>query len=195
MVSGEMCSAAPFSVGFNHQQVTVPTVEGQRREEMVRGGGKIALNTNVGIESSITYAVALGTGRTLGPWQTSVSFLSLLTRGSDQANQTWVTLQGENKKVTLCAHTLKLFHACVTRATWQRRMSFIKIQIFGNCKWNVSPAEYHKATLHNTMMDLKWESSNQPLIWPFERHTQHGASIVCFETALSSHHVSVWEAN
>lgn len=32
MVSGEMCSAAPFSVGFNHQQVTVPTVAKWRRD-------------------------------------------------------------------------------------------------------------------------------------------------------------------
>lgn len=52
-------------------------------------------------ESSITYTVALATRRPLGPGQTSVSLLSLLTGGSDQANQTWVTLQDENK----CAHT------------------------------------------------------------------------------------------
>ena len=41
--------------------------------------------------------------RTLGSGQTSVSFLSLLSGGSDQTDQTWVTLQDENK----CKHTEK----------------------------------------------------------------------------------------
>ena len=57
--------------------------------------------TKVEMESSITYTVALGTRRTLGPGQTSVSLLSLLTRGSDETNQTWVALWDKNK----CAHT------------------------------------------------------------------------------------------
>lgn len=53
----------------------------------------------MGIESSITYTVALATRRTLRPGQTSVSLLSLLARGSNQTNQTWVTLQDENKRL------------------------------------------------------------------------------------------------
>lgn len=56
---------------------------------------------SMGMESSITYAIALATRRTLGPRQTSVSLLSLFSGGSNQTNQTWVTLQDENK----CTHT------------------------------------------------------------------------------------------
>lgn len=46
-----------------------------------------------------TYTVAFATWRTLGPGQTSVSLLSLLTRWSDQADQTWMTLKDKNIQV------------------------------------------------------------------------------------------------
>lgn len=44
---------------------------------------------------STTYAITLATRRTLGSRQAAVSLLSLFTRGSDQTDQTRVTLWTE----------------------------------------------------------------------------------------------------
>ena len=44
----------------------------------------------------MTYAVTLASRCTLGSGKTPVSLLSLLTRGSDQANQTGMTLWEKN---------------------------------------------------------------------------------------------------
>lgn len=40
-----------------------------------------------------TYRITLATAGALRSWQTPVSLLSGLTRGSDQTDQTWVTLR------------------------------------------------------------------------------------------------------
>lgn len=45
-----------------------------------------------------TYRIALATAGALRSWQTPVSLLSGLTRGSDQTDQTWVTLQHTKSK-------------------------------------------------------------------------------------------------
>lgn len=73
--------------------------------------GENAPDTCNGMESSITYTVALATRRTLGSRQTSVSLLSLLTRGSNKADQTGVTLQDDKntRSLCVCLH----FHICV----------------------------------------------------------------------------------
>lgn len=91
------CAAiVTLSTCLSQQVVAAATpmakVEGQMGLKNGKGWRANGLQTSMGMGSSITYAVALATRRTLGSGQTSVSLLSLLTGGSNQTNQTWVTL-------------------------------------------------------------------------------------------------------
>lgn len=54
-----------------------------------------------------TYRITLATAGALGSWQTPVSLLSGLTGGSDQTDQTWVTLQ-QQRHVSFSATTMKM---------------------------------------------------------------------------------------
>lgn len=90
IVIAEMCivvrvsSARPILVILTLQRVTGDRVQ-QRK-------GRRAKGSTCQWSVSITYTVAFATRGTLGPGQTSVSLLSLLTRGSYQAHQPWMTL-------------------------------------------------------------------------------------------------------
>lgn len=89
--------------------VALLVMEGQ---EIRRGGGKKRkkngiLSTSRALEASVTYAISFAARSTLWTRQTSVSLFSLLTRRSNQANQTWVTLWDEDKDVTLCKENTK----------------------------------------------------------------------------------------
>lgn len=55
---------------------------------------------------AVTYTISFATRSTLWTRQTSVSLLSLLTGGSDQANQPWVTLRDEDQYVNTNTETV-----------------------------------------------------------------------------------------
>lgn len=106
-VRGETFSTTSFTLirpALPHCLLIISRCPGPLRESKggtEMGGGrerKHAPDTCNGMETSITYTVALATGWTLGPWQTSVSLLSLLTRWSDKADQTGVTLRSDKEK-------------------------------------------------------------------------------------------------